>query len=270
MTVFRRVLLSLAALALILAAQACSKKPDPVSGLLPAEADQLMQLTASMAAADSGGWMAEILASWNATPTVAGRSPFFSATGDSSFTRGSVNWSFNFTYFDTTEAPSEVFTDATEYLELLTTAVGRIPIAPFGGATGTGFYGHVSDTILVTGFADDTLYSYRGIATTDSALVTVSASDGAHFYFVDNVVAYDANFLPGAAFPSSGEVEITAFVEVLNTFNHNDRSGYFDVTILISFDGTQTPTATITLSADAVTTVYRYRIDLRTGAMVRV
>lgn len=266
----RRPLLALATLTFVFTLGACSKKDDPVAGLSQDEADELIQIAASMAAADSGGWMTEILATYDATPR------FFSsgaawrvAAGDTTFPRGHTNWSLNMTYYSPDLEPSEIFTDSTEYIEYLSLGSGRIPIVPFGPSSGFAHYGHASDTVFVDGVGSDTL-TFKGHAAVDSAMIQVNSSSGSKFYYVDNVLDYDVTFLPGSLFPTEGFAEITAFVEVLNSFNRNDRDGYFDVAITITFDGTQTPIAAITLSADAVTTVYQYRLDLRSGALARI
>lgn len=246
---------------------ACSKdkKPPTDTGLTQAQADDFAQILAALAMPDSGGWACE------AFPAQRHLSYAY-ATQDTSFTRQSVLWSLDYSYLTPTGIRNATLTDTTVRIECLSRGFGGRRIPDFLGTTGVATYGHISDTLHVEGIAPtDSALIFTGFSTVDSGFVALSNTASTRFYLIDNVIEYDITVSknPLILYPISGEARVDAFIDVLRSTSRTDRSGLLDATMLITFDGTQTPLATMQANTDQATSVYRYRVDLRTGKIVR-
>jgi hypothetical protein len=102
--------------------------------------------------------------------------------------------------------------------------------------------------------------------------MTITSSGGNRYYVLDNVVTYDIDLpkrLAATPHAGHGEGRINCFGSVLANANPTSRTKLLDAVMVITFDGTDTPVATITADTSTPTTVYRYRINLKTGAVTR-
>jgi hypothetical protein len=215
----------------------------------------------AMLATDNGGWMTEVKTSFDTTPrltTGPGNDRIAGgASRDTSFTRGSMSWTFDYTFYDGLGTPSETYSVLTERAAVVCNATGNVPLS--GGSTHV--YVH-RDTVSVDNM-QDTLVTYGAISHIDTAFVTI----GSKYYFFDNLVEYtlDMSQHPVTAWPVGGDATIDAFVDALRTPSRTDRSNSYDVTMTIAFDGTQTPLATVHKNVETPVSFYSYRINLRTG-----
>jgi hypothetical protein len=252
----------------------CSKRDvvpeDPA--LTQTEADDLMQAISAEAATDSGGWLIEVTSTLKGTPLSV------SSTGavmrDTVVTVGNMTWNFSYTYFSTGGGSSGTWSPTAIRVEGITDGLGRIPLQVFAGATGSATpFHHNSDSFTLEGLAaTDTMYIFSELAVVDSALFTINAPSGKRYYLLDNVVNYDVNLpkrLAGNPYAGTGEARINSFAAVLQNTNPASRTKILDAIMVITFDGTQTPLATITANSDPATTVFRYRVNLKTGAVTR-
>lgn len=267
-------LVSLAALAVLsIGCGNDNKPPDTDNRIEQTTADDIVQMLAAMAATDSGGWLTEVQFTfqdhaWSPPTALGGRTV---QTRDRSFRRGSVDWSLNYVYYDTTLVEQADLDSRTGLVAYRSAAAGRIPLAPFQGFTGSGIYGHAvvpPDTLEVKDLRDTTI-SFSGFCRVDSALITITNGTATRHYYLDNVVEYALGYLRGGSWPASGEAQIDAFVDLLDTPVRGDRITSYDVVLAITFDGDENVMATLAPNVPDPATVYRYQINLRTGAIQR-
>jgi hypothetical protein len=193
-----------------------------------------------------------------------------------------MSWRIQYAYYDSSGAAHDVWDTSAVRVEGLAFAKGSVAIPGFGGSTGQSGYGRDSASISVEGLSavSDTAITLSGFTRYDTTLTTLQGGSN-RYYFLDNVVSYGdpepVTVLrgPGApAFPVSGDARIDLFVSVLNGPQHrsfDDVKSEFDAVMVITFERAQNqkPVATITANTESPTTVYRYRIDLKTGAIER-
>ena len=251
----------------------CSKKDvvedDP--GLTQTEADDLVQQVAAEAAVDSGGWFLEV------TSTLAGTPLSVSATSrvlrDTIVTRHDMTWHFNYTYYNQVSHPDTAWGDTAVRVEAITDGRGTLGLATFAGTTGHGTFRHRSESFTMEGLtAVDSVFNFTCLAIVDSGLFTIQSPGGTRYYLLDNIVTYELDLpkrLADSPFSVVGEARVNVFASVLQTISPSSRLKLLDAVMVITFDGTDTPLATITADTDPATAVYRYRINLRTGAITR-
>jgi hypothetical protein len=282
-------LIVLAALSLSLAGCGSSGKKKTEVGLTQAQADDLVQTLGSMAAIDNGGWLVAIQNTVIALPTdnritpapsTASVPEFLSGvlSSDSTFDRGPIaapmHWAVTYTFFDTLSPsqPHTTWDGSIRFLDCATRAVGSLTLHDFQGSTGSGQYG-LSDTMAVDGYKDTTsTLHFEGQSAVDSALVTIVTGVTPRWYYFDNLVDFSVAVAKAgtSGYPKSGTVQVDAFVDVLRSATYADRSGtILDAILTITFDGTQTPLASITANTESPTEAFRYRVNLQTGEVVR-
>jgi hypothetical protein len=284
----RRCTLFLVLAALVLAVGGCSKdKKTTEAGLTQAQADDLMQGLAAMAAIDRGGWMVSIESSLESHPrsnlsASPGPQPRSVLARDTSFTVGTdpaiMAWHFSYTYYDTTTPPAPIsaWDGSIRYYEAACRATGSLTVPDFLGSVGSGDYGHV-DTLLVDGFRDATssTLSFNGSSAVDSAFITITSGNLARYYYFDNIVDLAVEMpknltLPALPdYPLSGELRVDTFVDVLGSALRTDHRAYLDANMTIAFDGTETPRASITANTENATEVFHYTLNLKTGQITR-
>jgi hypothetical protein len=260
----------------------CSKKNNTTqeAGLTQIEANDLMQTLMAEAATDSGGWMVEVSSTLlNVAPSIGVSTVGATTTRDTMFTspNGSVAWTFHYTYYGAGGLPSDSASIGTTRAEASTEARGGFTLLPYAGQTGHGTYHRQTDDFSVDGIASpDTALLFHNSAFVDSGLFVVTSATESRFYLLDNIVTYDLTLsksklsappVAADAFKAVGQVQINAFVSVLRTFAPGPSVKLLDTVMAITFDGTTTPLATITADTDPATTVYRYRVNLKTGAI---
>ena len=260
----------LAVLVLSLASCGGDTPPDQAEGLDLDDATLAAQLFTAMAATDSGGWLTEVYGAFNGTPRYAaalarsGRASILSR--DTSFTRGFMNWTQQFTYYDSSGAAFNAWDSTIVRVRAHNSASGRIPLPGGGGASQN--YVHV-DTLDMDQLREDFI-GIGGFTVVDSAFFTVGTTPD--YNLMDNVEDYALAIRknPASAYPDSGEAQIDGFIQELNTPVRTDRARRLDVVMTISFDGTQTPLATVTENVPEPQQTYRFRVNLRTGAVTHV
>jgi hypothetical protein len=280
------VLFLTAALALI-AAGGCSNKrdPEPEQPLTQTEADDLVQAVGAMVATDLGGWLVEVQSTAQSIPvgsptTLEGSRGPFRIMRDTTFVRGAMNWRIHLTYqngpndADTIPSWDPTVTVADGFAQ----GKGAIVSPAFGARVATIGYGRDSSSFLAQdlGITADTAIVFDGFCRYDTALVSIQDGAVARHYYLDSVVDYtnlEIRRQPGSPeFPVHGEVRIDIVSELLFTPVHlagEDRQKIFDAVMVITFETAQpqTPVVTITAGTETPTTVFRYRLDLRTGAI---
>lgn len=261
----------LAVLVLFTGACSKSKSKEPPATLTQAEADDIVLMFTSMAATDSGGWLTAAQVTFDATPrsapNLARIGHPYALSGDTLFQRGHMNWSLDYTYYDADSMPPLQTWDSTVVsLGCVVQGNGRIPLA--GGAGAGNNYIHVSD-LSASGLRDT--ITFGGFARVDSAFITINSTGGPRYYFLDNVIDYTYEMARTASSPFqfTGEATVDGFVDPLRSPVRTDRLARLDVVMVITFDGTQTPLATIAPNVPDPTVMYRYRVNLKTGAIVR-
>ena len=260
----RRSALFLCLAALALTASACSKdKRKTDTGLTQQQADDLAQTLVAMAARDSGGWISESLP--------AATSPY-GATQDTTFGAHTMSWTLDYTFYDAAGASHARLDSTIVHATCSSRGFGRIGLTPFLGSTGQGTYGHLGDTLSVDGLArSDTALTFSGFSQVDSGLISVSAGASTRYYLLDDVVEYSLTMSknPLLLYPTSGDARVDAFVDVLGSSSRTNRIDQFDAVMIVTFDGSPTPLATIAENVASPPQIYRYRVNLSTGAVAR-
>ena len=275
---------------LSLAAAGCGGKDDPTKPVTPTlsqdQADDLVQQVAMMIATDHGGWLVDIQSTLEQTPvdaptTLARRlnlmpasaGGFFRALADSdtTFTRAGMTYQVSYLYTDSGQTDTTVWYPGfvTTRVEAVSQALGTITATGF-----TGTYKHLGDpvsldwtrafgdTITVSGVGDDSLFT----------TFTPALGSGTKYYnstsFVDFEMATRRN--PAThPWPIAGTANAFLFADVLRTPNPNDYSSTIEGTVTVLFDGTQNPLVGVTNEFEGSTFLYRYHVDLKTGAFSR-
>ena len=269
-------------LAVLAALAGCSKKDktEEEPGLTQVEADDLVQVIAAEAATDSGGWLLEVTNTLGnrsiSGPGLAVSAMAAPATSDTTFPLGSVTWTFNYTYFNRMGQASDDWSPSAVTVDAITRATGWFTVPNFQGNTGRGTYERKTDLFSMEGLGD-TVLTFTNLAVVDSGLFTIQTVNGPRYYLFDNVVGYDLRLpkrlltnSPDDPYKATGEAIIDAFVGVLRNASLASREKSLDARMVITFDGiSDTPLATITANTERATALYRYRINLKTGAIQR-
>lgn len=288
---FRRMLILCAAALIAVSALGCGKKKnpvDPIPDLAQEDADDMMQQVAMMIASDHGGWMVDMLSTRASMPLGGPALPGpslsqrvlmpasaggggFRTNRDTLAVFGSMNYLFTYIYSDTASNDTLLFyTPDVIQVDGVSTANGTINVAGFDANfyhkgdpfTATGFEAG-SDTINFSGVGDDSIYTS----------FTPSFRTGTRRFATVSFVDFDLDMVrdpAGNPYPTSGIANMFLFADVLRSANPSDVFTTLESTVTYFFDGTATPIVWITNDLDNPTPKYRYRADLRTGAITRL
>jgi len=294
----RRLLALIAALSLAAGNSGCSSKDGGGVSEPPITqeaADDLMQQFAMSFALDNGGWQVDLESSFQSTPRTSAqrgnRMAFAAIAGfgrgmgtlrDTAFTRAGMSYSYHYLYtdFDSTR------TDTTDWYRdsLATWSPLVIAIQGRGQGDGTidvdttfsGDFRHVADELHVVGAGseDDTLVIF---GSGDDSLFTtfrpaVRGGNSVYYIFTAFTDLNDIAYLKDGSnpYPVEGNVEAFVFADHLGSANPADLIRSYSGELRVTFDGTQTPMATFSGEVDDPAPPFRYRINLRTGAITRI
>jgi len=279
----RTIVLGLAVL--VMATMGCSKKDKKTNPVVPSltqeNADDLVQQAAMMIATDQGGWLIDVQSALESTPmeappaplarrldlVPASASPIVRTLRDSSFTRAGMNYTFSMSYADTVD--STLWHPGVTTIDAVVHATGTLNSTGF-----TGFYKHDgdpvtlewfevgADTVVCSGVGDDSLFT----------TFTPTFRTGTRYFNSTSFVDFDFKMRRDPVahpFPLAGEANAFMFADELRTPNPSDYTNTLEGTVTFVFDGTQTPLVGVTNEFESTDFQYRYRVDLRTGAMTR-
>jgi hypothetical protein len=282
----RTLVLGLAVLAM--AATGCSKdkttKPT-VPTLTQEQADDLVQQVAMMTATDHGGWLIDIQTTLASVPMEAppgplarrlhlmpaSAGPMFRALADSDtvFVRAGMTYHFKNLYSDTSSRDSALWFPGVTKVEVHSQALGTITATGFTGAfkhdgdpVTLDWFDVGADTVTCSGVGDDSLFT----------TFTPALGSGTKYY--NSTAFVDFDFLtrrdPSVnPWPVAGSANSFLFADVLRTPNPADYSSTIEGTVTILFDGTQNPLVGVTNEFEGTTFLYRYHLNLQTGAFSR-
>jgi hypothetical protein len=260
-------LLAVLALAALLAG--CGKTPTtPISSAAQSNADDVAQQIGVSMAQDNGG----MVSTYGATQAPAGgvsvrpvrTAEPTTAASDTTFSIGGITFTFTRLYLNELHNGMPTFDPVLTWGVVETSrATGSITLPQFSaaiGRAGTLNLWNVSvvapDTLTANGTADDT---------TQCSFVSAFTGAQRYFYSVASGVMSDVRTLKPIttdSYPSSGTVTWTVAADRLRSNDRVDVESHFDALVVVSFNGTRYPDVT-------VNGIFRYRIDLKTGAVQR-
>jgi len=270
---------------LALAAGCGSKKSTPPNTelqLTQEEADDVVQQLAYMTAADSGGWILEVQSTFKAIPKSVAATPSLGRgpelrmrvpvgiERDTVVAGGQVFYNFHYEYIavvNNQEVRDPVW-DSTK-VQVEATFFGSGTVAP---TAGNGNYFHHGGTINVYDLkAPEDSLTFSGLDN-DTSLAVIRVNGGTHYYFMnDDFLDYDLKMRkldPEDGFTMKGTAQVLYQADKLRSPNQSDveRSIYGEFNLVLN--GTEQAEATI--AEDVLTpTIYRYFVNLRTGAIQR-
>jgi hypothetical protein len=291
----RHFFVSALALALF-AAWGCSKKETPVPVVPPsisqADADDIAQQIGIMTSVDNGGWFT-MLESLNAMlpgilantqaftggrsrPTSATFLPRPSLLEDTTFAKAAVNYSWSIVYFHNS------FMDSTGRPDTLSEVLGANVIGAgslnAGGVSGTyGLFPDFSKAVEIYNLdtSNDTLQFSAFFDDSSYALVSSTITTGqSRLWYVQNTIDYDLTLLksqvPASPYDLKGIVRwdfIDASI-IATPPSRTDFASSGQAFGEMTLTGAQDATLEITDILGAA--VYRYRMNLKTGAITRL
>jgi hypothetical protein len=260
--------------------------PPSLPPLSQTDADDLMQQAAMMMASDRGGWLSDVnaivgslprpvvgpggaarLRALMAMPASAGRG--FQVFYDSTYSVGAVLCTLTITYTDTLGDSLDVWESSAEELEAIVRASGPI----VDGTNFVGAYRHLGepitgigieawqDTVNLSGLGDDAITS----------TFTPAFRTGLARYVAEAFTDYDLFVIRSgttAGNPTDGYASMYLFADRLRSDNPADIEASIDGEVSLIFDGTGNPIAEVT--NDPPNAQFRYRVNLRTGAIQRI
>ncbi len=258
----------LLALAVAVSLAGCGKdSPTQPSGTAAQQdADDATQQVAFLMAQDNGTSLESQATPGQSMTASRGTAPMSAqgvASTDTTFTIGSVTWTITRSFFNA------IGTEQASYNPLTTVrmTLGSRGVGNIATAADTASYG-TTGSLAITGLsaAQDTLTT--NAARNDTLQVSFAPRfRGGRIYtylegaeLVENMVQLKP--LTSTSWPLSGTATWTLKVDRLGSNNRGDVSRHFNVTVVVTFNGTQTPDVTTTGG-------YRYKMNLKTGLVVR-
>jgi hypothetical protein len=297
MSPLRRLIAAFAFVILGAAVSGCSDDGGGPNGEPPITqeaADDIMQQFAMSFALDHGGWQADMESASQSTPRFAAQrmKPMafafhsggrgFGIMRDTSFTRAAMTYSYNYLYTDydpTRPDTSDWFRDSLATWSPLVVAIegrgqgnGTIDV----DTTFAAVFRHTADELNIIGIGanDDTMAVF---GSTDDSLFTtfrpqLRASGDVYYVFTMFGDVDDVAYLRDGSnpYPIEGNIEAFVFADHLASANPTDLVRSYSGELRVNFDGTLTPIATFSGEVDDPSPPFRYRINLRTGAITRL
>ncbi len=297
--VLRKLLAAFALVTLYAAGTGCSSS-DGGGGtgeppITQEAADDIVQQFAMSFALDNGGWQVDMESANQSTPRFSAQRmkplafAFHSGIGrglgimrDTTFTRVDMSYSYNYLYtdFDSTRV------DTTDWFRdsLATWSTLVVAIEGRGQGTGTidvdttfsGDFRHFADELHVVGMGsdDDTLVVFGSGDDSLFATFRPAVRGGSSVYYIFTALSdlNDIAYLKDNSnpYPVEGNIELLVFADHLGSANPADLIRSYSGELRVTFDGTQTPIATFSGEIDDPSPPFRYRINLRTGAITRI
>ena len=287
---FRCLLALCAAVSIVALGSGCGKKnpkPPPIQVLTQEQSDDLVQQVAMMVSTVHGGWLVDLQSTLLSIPLLAppgpqaalarrlhlfptATRPGFGIDRDTTFMVASMSDTFFYYYTDSSGDSLSAWADSVVQVDGVGRATGTIT----SDTTFSGFYHHVDDPISATGIeaGSDTVY-FTGVCD-DSLFTTFRAvfRGETRYFATSGFVDYQAYLLRNGSnlWPVSGQASAFLFGDVLRTPNPTDISTTLEATVVINFDGTQTPTVDVINELESLNPKFHYRMNLRTGAIQRL
>jgi hypothetical protein len=289
----RHICVSALALGLFVAWGCGGKKDTPVTPPPPSitqkDADDIVQQIGIMVSADNGGWFSLIESMsvmlpgilQNSQPFTGGRAravaeglPRPVTLQDTTTTKAGVTYAWSIFYFNAAQDSSIRPNVTTEYLEARILAEGGTLNAGGVNATSGLFSDQLfqiynldasNDTLRFSSVMDDSSYG---------AVTSTITTNSTRIWYQQNFVDYELTLLKsqvGSPYAIKGEANwiIDASVMALPPSRTNVASNALGEGHLI-LDGTQNAVFEVTDSFGVGTTVYRYHLNLKTGAITRM
>jgi len=282
----RRHAIAACLVALLALVAGCSKKkstpPNTEPQLTQEEADDIVQQLAYMTAADSGGWILEVQSTFKATPKSVAPTPGLSwgpelrmrapvgIERDTTVAGGQVFYNFHYEYIavvNNQEVRDPVW-DSTK-VQVEATFFGSGTVTP---TAGDGNYFHHGGMINVYDLkAPEDSLTFSGIDN-DTSFAVIHSRGGVHYYFMnDDFLDYDLKMRKldsEDGFTMRGTAQVLYEADKLRSRNLSDteRSIFGEFNLVLN--GTEQAEATIAEDVPDPT-IYRYFVNLRTGAIQR-
>ena len=242
----------------------CSDNPTTPQNQFTAQDADLMaaQLGASLASSN-GGAMVEIDVAREQAVSAAASGGFPTASAETTFTRGNMDYTLSVSFFDATGAELPGWDTTAVRMTLQARAHGTVSSSQYTVDVGHASLHDItgiemsSDQLTFNGEADDTL---------NADFVDPETAGAASFDWLsttdwENVVALkDDTVNP---YPLSGRLVWTAVANLVAMQNGQLATGHYEVTAWVTFNGTRYPEIVIEGS-------HHYVVDLETGAVQRV
>jgi hypothetical protein len=238
----------------------CGKNsPTTTNNVSQQDADDAAQQVGLMMAQGNGG-----------SPTATSAAPDLKSAGaeavasDTTFVVGHVTWTLTRAWFDAGGVEQLSYDPLTTVRVAVTSrGVGSIETvtdtASFGGAASIDIHGIsiLEDTLTTNVARHDTLACSFTPRFRTGRVHTYAVSTGA---WNDVVQLKPVNLHP---WPISGTAAWTLVIDRLATGDRGTVTKHFEVSVVVTFNGTQSATVTATGG-------YRYHLNLTTGAVTRV
>jgi len=281
---------------LALAAGCGSKKSTPPNTelqLTQEEADDVVQQLAYMTAADSGGWILEVQSTFKAIPKSVAATPSLGRgpelrmrvpvgiERDTVVAGGQMFYNFHYEYIavvNNQEVRDPVWDSTKVQVEAMFFTSPNSTVTP---TAGNGNYFHHGGTINVYDLkAPEDSLTFSGLDN-DTSLAVIHSRGGVHYYFMnDDFLDYDlkmGKLDSEDGFTMKGTAQVLYQADKLRSPSPGDveRSIYGEFNLVLNgteqvVGGILGPWAEATIAEDVLTpTIYRYFVNLRTGAIQR-
>ena len=266
----RRTAPLLASLAIATALAGCGTSPTGISmsPTAQANADDVAQQVGASMAQNNGGMVSTFGATQTSPGGVSARpirvAEPTAAASETTFTVGAITFTFTRQYLNFLHNGMATFDPVLTWgIAETSRATGSITTPQFTGSVGrTG----TLDLWNVSVAAPDTLIA-NGTANDTTQCSFTSAFTGAQRYFYSVLIGVMSNVrilkpLTSTSYPASGTVTWTVSADRLRSNSRVDVESHLTAIVVVTFNGTRYPDVT-------VNGVFRYHIDLQTGAVQR-
>jgi hypothetical protein len=269
-TLWIRSLGRFAAAALLITLAGCGKgsPTQPIANAqAQQDADDAAQQVALSMAQDNGGATAvdapgALLQSGTGAAPL-GSSPGVASSSDTTFTAGHITWSVSRSFFDAIGNEQTAF-DPITTVRMLAAARGVGSIETASDTASFGSAGHLDVRGLAT--AQDTVITNAARNDTLQCAFTPRFRPGrVHSYVEGSGTLTDvAQLRPVSSnpWPLSGTATWALKVDRLRTSDRGTVTRHFETLVIVTFNGTRFPDVEVTGG-------FRYKIDLKTGAIQR-
>lgn len=255
----------------------CGGDPSPPVQQIPIlsqeEADDVAQQMGVLLAANLGGWMYEIRATQAAVP-ISGpqslrRTRIDGVQRDTVIASGAMTYGINYQYRQNNGDLAAVWDTSAVEIQALSNAIGTLAAPPRHNGT----YQHHNDFEVLGIHASEDTLTFSGLAD-DTSLATMenTFTHETKFYFMSLFVDFTFQTLKDGSNPypiGGGECNVTVDADRQTSLDRNTAVRNLLVDFTIAFDGTATPLVTIVEDPGDPRTIFRYRVNLDDGTVVR-
>ncbi len=261
-----RLLLAAALAALAALPAGCGKSPtSPSGGMTQTTADDMATQVGSGMATDDGGVLSTVWVAGSGSSAFApqGGLSTMATAAETTFTVGGITYTLSRTFYDAGDNVMAGFDPIlTARVHATSRATGAIATQRFTATVGRSGW---LDVRGVSALAETLAVDGASYDTCQSSFRSLDGLRTRYFYMVASCSLAALRWLKppaNAPWPLSGTATWTIRADRLRSNNRADIEAHFEAVVVVTFNGTQ--------YADLeVTGGWRYRLDLKTGAVTR-